>query len=208
MTRRYLLSIVANNRIGVLPAITGAIHELGGDMQEASQTAMHGVLSMVLVADFPEHYDSQVIVDHISGVARPFEAAVTVRTPSLNGDLEAHPAPTTERFFLVLNGDDTPGLIRQVTARLAAESIDIADLYAVREAVGGPVLMVFELAVPEQADLAPLRGELESLGNPDGLAVELQHESFFNAGNVLRPVRLAKAARTAPLTPQPQSPTV
>lgn len=194
MTRRHLLSIVANNRIGVLPAITGAIHELGGDMQEASQTAMHGVLSMVLVADFPDRYDSQVIVDHISGVARPFNAAVSVRIPHHDVELEAHRVDPTERFFLTLNGDDTPGLIRQVTSRLAAESIDITDLYAVRENAGGPVLMVFELAVPDQADLAPLRGELESLGNPDGLSVELQHESMFTGKNFPRPVRLAKAA--------------
>ncbi len=199
MTRRYLLSIVANKRIGVLPAITGAIHELGGDMQEASQTSMHGVLSMVLVADFPERFESQVIIDHISGVARPFEAAVTVRLPNPGDDLDLRPPPPTERFFLTVHGDDTPGLIRQVTSRLAAESIEIADLYATREDVGGPVMMIFELAVPEQADLAPLRGELESLGNHDGLTVELQHESLFTIKDVPHPVRLANVMRTAPL---------
>jgi len=199
MTRRYLLSIVANNRIGVLPAITGAIHELGGDMQEASQTSMHGILSMVLVANFPERFKSQVIIDHISGVARPFDAVVSVRLPDHDDELDKRPPPPTERFFLTLNGDDTPGLIRQVTSRLAAESIEITDLYATREAVGGPVMMIFELAVPDQADLAPLRGELESLGNPEGLTVELQHESLFTAKNVPHPVRLANIMGPATL---------
>lgn len=199
MTRRYLLSIVANNRIGVLPAITGAIHELGGDMQEASQTVMNGLLSMVLIADFPEKRSPEVIVDHISGVARPFEAEISVRPTAYNDD---QPENLVERFFLTLHGDDSPGLIRQVTSRLAAESIEITDLYAVREGVGQPVVMVFELAVPLHSDLGPLRGELEGLGNPDGLTVELQHESLFSVQSIPRPVRLAKAVGSMPLGPK------
>ncbi len=97
-----------------------------------------------------------------------------------------------QRFFLSLQGFDSPGLIRQVTSKLAAESIEITDLYAVREGVGQPVMMVFELAVPDEADLSPLRGELEALGDPEELTAELQHESVFSA-NHLRPVRVAKA---------------
>ncbi len=86
MTRRYLLSIVATNRIGALPAITGAIQELGGDMQEVSHTVMHGYISMVLVADFPVLRDSQVIVDHICGAAKPFAAQVTIRQSIYDDD--------------------------------------------------------------------------------------------------------------------------
>ena len=195
MTKRYLLSILATNRIGALPAITGAIQELGGDMQEVSQTVMHSYLSMFLVADFPLQRDSQVIVDHINGAAKPFDAEVTIRESNFREPfgvtLEA-----TDRFFLKLHGYDSPGLIRQVTSKLAAESIEITDLYAVREGVGEPVVMIFELAVPLEADLGPLRGELEGVGDPSGLSVELQHESLFAESSFPRPVRMAKAIGT------------
>ncbi len=192
MTRRYLLSISATNRIGALPAITGAIHELGGDMQEVSQSVMQNYLSMFLVADFPPQRDAQVIVDHISGVAKPFEAEVAIRETKYQEPYSNVDA--TERFFLTLHGYDSPGLIRQVTSKLAAESIEITDLYAVREGVGEPVVMIFELAVPEDADLCPLRGELEALGDdPSGLTAELQHESLFSETGIPSPVRIARA---------------
>lgn len=192
MTRRYLISLLATNRIGVLPAITGAINELGGDMQEASQTVMQGFLTMVLAADFPPHRDPQVIVEHIQGIAKPFEMEVTVR--ELAAENVAHPPEeTSDRFYLTLNGFDSPGLIRQVTSRLAGEGISITDLYAVREGRGEPVVMIFELAVPENADLAPLRANLEELGEPEELTAVLEHESVFTTANTPRPVRIAKA---------------
>jgi len=190
MTRRFLISIVADNRTGVLPAIIGAIHELGGDMQEISQTVMQGVLSMALAVDFPELRDPGVVVDHLKGVARPFNAEVTIRHPHPH-EYESN-GEEMERFFLTLHGDDSPGLIRQITFRLAAEGIEITDLYAVREGVGGPVVMIFELAIPQQVDLGPLRGDLETLGDPTGLTVVLEHGDNFANHNFPAPVRLAK----------------
>lgn len=191
MSRRYLISLLASNRIGVLPAITGAISELGGDMQEASQTVMRGFVSMVLTADFGDHLDQQVIVDHVQGVAKPFDVELTVR--ELNEEISVSDSLNhSERFFLTLNGYDSPGLIRQVTSQLAAENIAISDLYAVREGCSEPVVMVFELSVPENAELGPLRDNLESLGDSRGLTAVLEHESVFSGTSIPRPVRLAK----------------
>lgn len=195
MSKRYIIGLMAANRTGILAALTTALAELGGDIHEASQTVMQQFFTIILAADFPDHRDPQVIVNHIRGVCQPFGVDVSLRDPSAE-TLQFAPPEGVEKYFLTLTGHDTPGIIGRISARLASEAIDITDLYALRQNNDQSFVMILELAMPPGVDAFALRTELEQLGGSIGLSATLQHENIFEATNDPRPVRISAGRRS------------
>lgn len=191
VAKRYIISLMAANRVGILAALATALSELGGDLQEVSQTVMQKFFTIILAAEFPDDRAPEVIVEHIRGVCRPYGVEVALKDPAQE-NLQEPPATGVEKYFLTLTGHDTPGIIKQISARLAEEQIDIADLYAVRDSRDRSFVMILELAVPTGVDALRLQNELETLGGTIGLAATLQHENIFVATNDPRPVRLSQ----------------
>jgi glycine cleavage system transcriptional repressor len=194
MSKRYIITLMAANRVGILAAVTTSLAELGGDIQEVSQTVMQGFFTIIMSAEFPEHRDPSVIIDHIRGVCRPFGVEVSLKDPRLE-ILQEAPSEGIDKYFLTAEGEDKPGMIRQISARLAQEEIDITDVFARRAENGKTFVMVMELAVPGGVDALSLQKELEQLGSAVGLSAALQHEDIFSATNDPRPVRLSMRLR-------------
>jgi glycine cleavage system transcriptional repressor len=188
MPKRYIITLMAANRVGILAALTNALAELGGDIIEVSQTVMQKFFTIILAAEFPPHRESRVIVEHIRDVCRPFGVEVNLKDPEQE-TLQPDREPGGDKFFLTITGEDRPGIVRQITARLAQEGIDITDLYA-RRHDDRSFVMVMELAVPGGVDPLGLQSELEAIGSAVGLSAALQHENIFAATNDPRPVRI------------------
>ncbi|MEX0703847.1 MAG: ACT domain-containing protein [Planctomycetales bacterium] len=200
MPRRYIITLMAANRVGIMAAVTTALAELGGDLLEVSQTVLQKFFTIILAAEFPEHRQPEVIVDHIRGVCSPYGIEVSLKDPEAEPLQPDEGTEATEKYVLTVSGRDTPGVIREISSRLAQEGIDITDLYAVRSKGGESFVMVMELAVPAGVDAVALRRDVEALSNSGGLSAALQHENIFIATNDPRPVRVAAqtlAARRA-----------
>lgn len=180
---------MAANRVGIIAAVTTALEELGGDLQEVSQTVMQKFFTIILAADFPDHRDQQVIVDHLRGIGRPFGLEVSLKDPD-SVEMQADCPGGIEKYFLTMTGSDTPGVIRQISTRLSQEGIDITDMYAVRSDLDRSFIMVLELAVPNGINAITLQDELEQLGRSIGLSAAMQHENIFTATTDSRPVRI------------------
>jgi glycine cleavage system transcriptional repressor len=180
--KRFILSLTAANRTGILAAVTTALAELGGDIEEVSQTVMQKFFTTILAADFPDHRDPQVIESHLAGVCRPFGAQVILKDPQSEQPLELPPGKF-ERHHLTLTGHDAPGIIAKISGRLARESIDITELYGQRREPDRSFLMVFELAVPVGVDVPALLADLEELGRPFGLEAALAKQAPDAAAN-------------------------
>jgi glycine cleavage system transcriptional repressor len=194
VSKRYILGLMAANRTGILAAVTTALGELGGDIHEVSQTVMQQFFTIILAADFPDHRDPKVIVSHVEGVCKPFGVQVILKEPTKES-LQTPPAEGIEKYFLTLTGHDTPGIVAQISGRLARERIDITDLYGVRRDGTQSFVMILELAIPIGVDAMALREDLEKLGTPIGLSATLQHENIFAATNDPRPVRITAVKR-------------
>jgi glycine cleavage system transcriptional repressor len=194
MAKRYIITLMAANRVGLLAAVTTSLAELGGDIQEVSQTVMQRFFTIIMSAEFPENRDPSVIVDHIRGVCRPFGVEVNLKDPD-EEPLQDTPAEGSEKYYLTAEGQDKPGMVRQISARLAQEGIDITDVFARRADEGQTFVMVMELAVPKGVDALALQRELVQLGSAVGLSAALQHEDIFTATNDPRPVRIAHRLR-------------
>ena len=190
MTKRYIVTLMAANRVGIIAAVTKALSELKGDLQEVSQTVMQGFFTIILAAEFPADREPQLIKDHLRDVCKPFGVEVCLKDPELEAPRD-QPPEGLEKYFLTVTGSDKPGIIREISARLAREGIDITDLYAVRNESDRSFVMVMELAVPQGVDALELQTDLEHIGTTVGLSAALQHENIFAATNDPRPVKVA-----------------
>lgn len=193
MGKRYIITLMAANRVGILAAVTNALDELGGNLREVSQTVMQKFFTIIMAAEFPEHRTPDVIVDHIRDIGRPFGIEVNLKDP--DAETLQTPVEGSEKFVLILTGQDRPGIIRQITHRLAHEGIDIVDLYAMRHEKDGTFTSLMELDVPSGVDALALQQDLERMGREVGLAATMQHENIFIATNDPRPVRVSLRER-------------
>jgi glycine cleavage system transcriptional repressor len=194
MAQRFVIGLMAANRTGILSAVTTALAELGGDIQEVSQTVMQKFFTIILAADFPDHRHADVIVGHLRDACRPFGVEVILKDPSQE-PLQEPPVEENEKYFLTLTGHDAPGIISKITGRLAREQIDITDLYGITQGPDRSFVMIMELAMPAGVDALALQKELEQLGKPVGLLATLQHENIFAATNDPRPVKISAGKR-------------
>lgn len=173
MAKRFVITLTASNKVGILAAVSNALAELGGDLLEISQTVVHNYFTMIIAGDFPDERDAGVVLDHIRDVCRPFGTDVTLKEPGAD-ELKIIADPTIDHYFLFMTGRNQPGMMRRVSAMLAQERIDIWNLHSVRTGSGNAFRFSMELAVPMDVDTEQLTADLESLGGGEPIYVELQ----------------------------------
>jgi glycine cleavage system transcriptional repressor len=198
MTIRYILTLTAANRVGILAAVTNALAELGGNLHEVSQTVVQRFFTIILAVDFPQGLKPEVIVDHIRDIGRPYGIEVCLKNPAQEALPDDAPAPSAPHF-LVMTGYDQPGLIRRLSARLAQDGIDITDLCGLRDEQRQSFVIAMELAVPLTAEVPLLRRDLEQLANSLGVFATLyDSENLKHATEVPTARALARQTPSRP----------
>ncbi len=183
MSKRFVITLTAANRVGILAAVSNALAELGGDLWHISQTVVEKFFTMIIAADFPEARTADVILDHIRAVCSPYNMEVSLKEPAQER-LPDDPEAGVMKFFLTIQGENQPGIIRLVSGRLAHDRIDIVNLEAIRLDGASRFLFSMEIAAPPQTNLDHLQTELASLGNP---AFEICLQGFSEVQAELRP---------------------
>ncbi|MEW6237243.1 MAG: ACT domain-containing protein [Candidatus Omnitrophota bacterium] len=181
---RFVVSVLAFDRIGLIQAITSAIADRGGDIDGMSQTVIRGYFTVIITAKFDGIYEKEEIRDAILQNFQPGEASVVVRDYEENS---RHPIGQTERYILTLTGKDRPGILKMVSSYLAESHINIEDYYFTIQ--GEDVTHIGELSIPINTDIKQLLGELHTLVSSIGLAPALQHENLFRAANDIFSIR-------------------
>ena len=147
MSSEYVLTMTAANRAGILAAVTRAMSELDGDLQELSQTVVRGYFTMIFSAEFPSDLAEDVIRSHVEDTCRPFGIAVGLRSPVADGiqphsdDLVVH--------TLRLGGNNRPGVLRAISSAISIHQADIVGMRAVRTRQSDGFEMVIKVAVPD-----------------------------------------------------------
>jgi glycine cleavage system transcriptional repressor len=173
MGRRFIITLTAANRVGILAAVSNALAELSGDLREIRQTVVQKFFTMIIAADFPEHRDPQVVLDHIRDVCRPYAVDVTLKDPACER-LQDDPDGDLVRYWLTMTGRNEPGVMRLVSGRLAQDQVDIWNLHAVDCHEGESFRFLMELAVPPATDVNRLQRDLSLIGESSLIDVQLQ----------------------------------
>lgn len=164
MSKRFVITLTAANRVGILAAVSNALTELGGDLWHISQTVVEKFFTMIIAADFPEARTQDVILDHIRDVCAPYAVEVTLKEPTQE-NLPDDPEDGIERAFLTITGENQTGIIRLVSARLAQDQIDIVNLEATRSQDGVRFYFSMEVNMPPGTDWDRLKSDIAAFGN-------------------------------------------
>ena len=108
MSKRYIISLMAANRVGILSAVTQALDDLGANLLEVSQTVMQKYFTIILAADFPDERDPKVIVDHIRDACSQYGVQVNLKIPD-EELLQNEQNIQTDQYFLTITGYDQKG---------------------------------------------------------------------------------------------------
>lgn len=182
MPKRYIMTVLAANRTGVLASLANALDELGGNIRDVSQAVIDKFFAVIMATDFPDDQDPEIIVDHIGAVCRTFGAEVTLRDPTneMAFDGETEPLPK-ERYVMTLAGPDRQGVLRFLAHRLALCGIDLIDLQGRHEDNEKTFIAAMELSVPPGTDVLQLCEELKQEFQSDGIMVTLHHRRIIAA---------------------------
>lgn len=189
-TSRYIISVTAADRVGIVYSVTGTVLDLGGNILELSQTVMRGYFTIILEVAFAEPRPIKQLAEAILERGRRFDLRVLVT--QVNEASVGPQVPEGERFILTVLGDDAPGIIHGIAGCLAAHGVNIIDLHARVE--GARFSMVMEALIPHDLTPGTIRAELERFGRDHRVEAYVQHENIFLATTEPSPVRVSAAA--------------
>lgn len=140
------VTAIGRDRPGIVAAITSALLEAGGNVDDSQMSILHGQFAVMLICSVPEDASLEGLEARLDEVGREFSlGGITV---SRVEDLDRGTGPT---HVLTVYGADRPGIVHDTASTLASLGVNITDLRTRR--TGDPesplyTLMV-EIAVPE-----------------------------------------------------------
>jgi glycine cleavage system transcriptional repressor len=177
----YILSVMAQDRVGIVRDVSSALAGIGGNITHLSQTVMRGYFTLIISVEMPDERTQLEIRQAIERKGEVGELEVSVRP-----FVEATACETcaSDRFTLSMQGRDQAGIIARTTSYLAERGINIEDFYSYVH--DGVLLMLAQVSIPAGVDAEEVQTGLEAVGEEYGLVVHLQHENIFRATSDVR----------------------
>jgi len=154
-----VITAVGRDQPGIIAAIAKAIFELGGNLDDATMTRLHGAFSTMVAARLPLGRSERDVRVALAPVAAALGLTLAVQAVP---DALPEDAPDTQ---ITVYGADRPGIVYRVTSRLAARGVNITDMDTrLTGTAAAPVYVMLLEAVAGETDLtedlAALREEL------------------------------------------------
>ena len=162
------VTVVGNDRPGIVAAITKVLFDLGCNLEDATSTILRGHFSMMLVVRAPEGVEPGEVDERLRAVGSELDLIVSARPVD-----DAHAVSPIPTHMVSVYGADRPGIIYRVAEALASGGSNITDLTS--RLIGTdeqPVYAVMMEVALIDADRTA--ADLEELRNELGLDVSLR----------------------------------
>lgn len=174
MARALVLTVIGEDRPGLVEALAEQIDSHGGSWDESRMARLAGHFAGVVQVHLPE----EKAADLIAALPALADRGLTVSVVDSDWSLAAIDHRRSIRLELV--GQDRPGIVREISASLAALGVSVQDLRTVVESapMSGEALFraEAELAPPADVEVERIRSALEALA--DELMVDVQLEAL------------------------------
>lgn len=162
MATLLVLTVIGEDRPGLVEAISRTISEHGGNWQESRMARLANRFAGILLASVPE-----------PSAAALTDALLALKSEGLHITVESGAAETAVVHYrtakLEIVGHDRPGIIHDISESLARHRVSIDDLETeiTSASWSGDSLCCVkaELRVPRDLDPSLLRADLENLAN-------------------------------------------
>lgn len=172
---RCAVSAIGRDRPGIVAAITAALLELGGNIEDSQMSILRGHFSMMLIVALPdrdrEGNPTETLAGRLESVKRKLDLEAVMVGPV---DDLAGTAPEATHI-VSLYGADHPGIVHAAATTLAERDISITGLETklTGEADRRLYVMAIEIAAGT-SDIEELQGALDAVGQEAGLEVSLR----------------------------------
>lgn len=167
-----VVTAVGADRPGIVAALTGALLEIGGNLEETRAALLRGSFATVLAVAVPDGTGVAEVEAALAPVAAELGLGLWVGTASPKAG-----GPARQRCVVSVYGADRPGIVHGMSVALAEHSSNILDLSA--RLVGDPPIYVLgiEVELPEGLDPERLAAALAPVAAAHGVELTLEAES-------------------------------
>ncbi len=118
------VTAIGRDRPGIVAAVTGALLDLGGNVEDSQMSILGGHFAVMLLVEIPAGTERERVVERLGEVAQEHELeAISVAEVS---DGAVRPAPPSH--VLSVYGADRPGIVHAIASALAEVEVNITDL--------------------------------------------------------------------------------
>jgi glycine cleavage system transcriptional repressor len=165
------LTAVGTDRPGIVAALTGALYDLGCNIEDADSTVLRGVFAVTLVVAAPAELDVSGLERAATAALGPHAATVSVRVVAEDPGPPAH---ATHRMRA--HGADRPGIVALLSRLLADRGVNMTSFSSHASDDDEPVATLeAEVHVPPRVDAAELARDLIETATDLGLEVTFEH---------------------------------
>jgi glycine cleavage system transcriptional repressor len=174
---RYVLSVMCEDKVGLVARITGAVGDLGGNIEELRQGVVQGYFVFTMIAAFPPDTTSHAVRSSLESLDGLGDFVVGI----LPQRQDVPPAAVGGTFVLTITGQDSPKILTKITSYLADRRINIEDLTS--RSTEGRFVIIAQVTIPESTDIRSTRLDLAEILVENQVTVSLMHEDIFAATN-------------------------
>ena len=177
-TTRYAITVICEDRVGLVGRFTGAITRLGGNIEVLDQNVRLGYFVITLMATFETGVTAEAVHEGLEKIDDAGTPAISVLP---RRDVAIPPAGHGAPFVLFTSGIDVPGNFSMVTTCLAKHHINVESLACRTDEERFTI--IGELTIPLDVDVKAVRSELTELLADRKVKVTLMHSDIFDATN-------------------------
>ena len=175
MQRSLVMTIIGEDRTGLVDSVASLVAEHGGNWLESRMSRLGGHFAGILRAEVPVEKESPLL-----------DALKKLDATGLHVVVHADKPKTTavQRPFSVLEiiGQDRPGIIRDISHELASFGVNVEELQTecVSAAMSGETLFKARatLSIPESCNLSELLKALEKIAADLFVDVSLEKDAL------------------------------
>ena len=149
----FAVTVIGHDRPGIIADTTSALAELGGNLEDSTQTILRGHFAMVLLVSTTAALDA--VEAELSTLTGDGTLEVSVR--EIPEEPDAAPVDVAS-YLLSVHGADRPGIVSEVTAVVATAGGNITDFST--RLTGDLYVLTAEVDLPDAADIDALRARL------------------------------------------------
>jgi glycine cleavage system transcriptional repressor len=180
MQRQMIISVLSEDRPGIIADITGAIFELSGDLADLSQSILCGYLTMTLIVTFDSNLSTDAVRDKLAAIKSKngYEIIVKSMDIPLQHDGGGLPEKT---YILTVQGKNKSGMVYSISSFCYQRDINILDLSTTLK--DDQYTMVLQLDLTKVESIKQVREDLDRHARQNEVNVMMQHYDIFRVTN-------------------------
>ena len=180
---RFVISVLAPDRVGLLRDITGVVFRNQGNIDQIRQSIVGGFFNLVFLSDHPDGVVCGKLAGDLQQVLGS-SAAVSVLPGT---GISATSAVEGEIFVVTTRGPDKPGTVHAISSFFVDNGVNIEDWVVGEEQ--GEILYTARVCIPAGADFRALQKAFKERFAELGLEAGLYHENIIRATNEIGPIK-------------------